>query len=137
MPATVTYYAATRTATLTPTRGPSRTCTLYTATVKSGANGVKDAAGNPLASDFVWTFTTVADTTAPTVSERHAARMRRPTWRGDAVTATFSEAMTAASISADDGTADRPGDDGGAGDGDLRRGDADGDVDAERRLSPT
>jgi hypothetical protein len=42
--------------------------TTYTATVKGGANGVKDAAGNPLSADEVWTFTTVAppaDTTAP------------------------------------------------------------------------
>jgi len=32
--------------------------TTYTATVKGGANGVKDAAGNPLSADEVWTFTT-------------------------------------------------------------------------------
>ena len=45
--------------TLTPTT-PLANLTIYTATVKSGASGVKDAAGNPLASDVVWTFTTVA-----------------------------------------------------------------------------
>ena len=32
--------------------------TTYTATVKGGANGVKDLAGNALAGDKVWTFTT-------------------------------------------------------------------------------
>ncbi|MEP6549304.1 MAG: Ig-like domain-containing protein [Gammaproteobacteria bacterium] len=32
--------------------------TLFTATVKSGAAGVKDVAGNALAADHVWTFTT-------------------------------------------------------------------------------
>jgi hypothetical protein len=72
VPATVTYTAATRTATLTPT-APLANLTLYTATVKSGASGVKDAAGNPLASDFTWTFTTLPDTTPPTISALQAA----------------------------------------------------------------
>ncbi|HAJ28056.1 MAG TPA: hypothetical protein DCG53_12575, partial [Syntrophus sp. (in: bacteria)] len=34
--------------------------TNYTATIKSGANGVKDLAGNALASDYSWSFTTSA-----------------------------------------------------------------------------
>jgi len=36
--------------------------TSYTATIKGGANGVKDLAGNPLAADKVWTFTTGTQT---------------------------------------------------------------------------
>lgn len=32
--------------------------TIYTATVKGGANGVKDLSGNTMANDQVWTFTT-------------------------------------------------------------------------------
>ena len=32
----------------------------YTATVKGGVNGVKDAAGNPLAQDKTWSFTTAS-----------------------------------------------------------------------------
>jgi len=32
--------------------------TRYTAKIKGGATGVKDLAGNPLSSDFSWTFTT-------------------------------------------------------------------------------
>jgi hypothetical protein len=32
--------------------------TRYTAKIKGGPNGVKDLAGNPLASDFSWSFTT-------------------------------------------------------------------------------
>jgi hypothetical protein len=42
--------------------------TTYTATVKGGPGGVKDLAGNALAQDHSWTFTTAAsppDTTAP------------------------------------------------------------------------
>jgi len=44
--------------------------TSYTATVKDGTSGVRDLAGNHMASDFVWSWTTaaVADTTAPTVA---------------------------------------------------------------------
>ena len=42
----------------------------YTVTIKGGASGAKDLAGNPLASDYVWSWTTGAalDTTAPTVT---------------------------------------------------------------------
>src|SRR5947208_14306894 len=43
--------------------------TSYTATVKGGASGAKDLAGNALAADKVWSFTTIIlDTTPPTVS---------------------------------------------------------------------
>ena len=34
--------------------------TVYTATLKGGASGITDAADNPLAADFSWTFTTAA-----------------------------------------------------------------------------
>jgi hypothetical protein len=57
VPATVSYDSTTNKATLTPD-GPLDYSTTYTATVKGGANGVKDAAGNPLSADEVWTFTT-------------------------------------------------------------------------------
>ena len=40
--------------------GQSGRSTLYTATIKGGAAGAKDLAGNPLAADMVWTFTTGA-----------------------------------------------------------------------------
>ena len=55
----VTYNATTTTATLTPTAGLASSTT-YTATVKGGSNGVKSSSGDPLASDFSWSFTTVA-----------------------------------------------------------------------------
>jgi len=57
--ASVAYNAATLTATLTPSAALAAS-SLYTATVKGGAGGVKDVAGNPLAADVVWTFTTSA-----------------------------------------------------------------------------
>jgi large repetitive protein len=64
---TVAYDSTSNTATLTPSANLDYSTT-FTATVKGGANGVKDAAGNPLAADEVWTFTTaapLADTTPP------------------------------------------------------------------------
>jgi len=64
VPATVTYNATTKTATLDPT-GPLVTSTTYTTTVKGGTNGVKDVVGNPLTNDFSWSFTTAAVSTGP------------------------------------------------------------------------
>jgi hypothetical protein len=46
-------------ATLNPTTDLAASTT-YTATIKGGASGVKDAAGNALAADRTWTFTTAA-----------------------------------------------------------------------------
>jgi hypothetical protein len=53
------------TATLQPS-APLASSTTYTATLLSGASGIKDLAGNALASDFSWSFTTVTvDVTPP------------------------------------------------------------------------
>jgi hypothetical protein len=57
VPATLTYSNAARSVTLDPTATLDNHA-LYTVTVVSGAGGVKDVAGNPLASDDVWSFTT-------------------------------------------------------------------------------
>jgi hypothetical protein len=54
---TVAYSSTSNKATLSPSANLDY-ITTYTATVKGGANGVKDAAGNPLSADEVWTFTT-------------------------------------------------------------------------------
>jgi hypothetical protein len=61
VPASVTYNAANFTATLTPTN-PLAALTLHTVSVKGGATDprVKDAAGNALAANFTWSFTTGA-----------------------------------------------------------------------------
>jgi hypothetical protein len=42
--------------------------TTYTATVKGGPGGVKDLAGNPMAQDYSWTFTTAGDTPETTLN---------------------------------------------------------------------
>jgi hypothetical protein len=56
---TVAYDSTSKKATLSPSANLDYSTT-YTPTVKGGANGVKDAAGNPLSADEVWTFTTAA-----------------------------------------------------------------------------
>ena len=60
---TVTYDAASDAATFTPTSALALS-TLYTATITTGA---QDLAGDPLASDYVWTFTTAAAACQATV----------------------------------------------------------------------
>jgi hypothetical protein len=96
--ATVSYSAATRVATLTPSAVLAGSTT-YTATVSGGASGVKDLAGNPLASNAVWSFTTaVPDTTAPTVTSVTPVNNATGVSSGTAVTATFSEAINEATF---------------------------------------
>src|SRR5262249_50036227 len=51
-------------ATLDPNADLQATTT-YTATVKGGASGAKDVAGNPLATDFSWSFTTAGSANQP------------------------------------------------------------------------
>lgn len=55
--AAVTYNSTDRVATLNPDADLAAGTT-YTATIKGGTGGVKDVAGNPLAADRTWTFTT-------------------------------------------------------------------------------
>jgi hypothetical protein len=57
VPASVNYNGTTRVATLDPSASLAYS-TAYTATVKGGTSGVKDVAGNPLASNYAWSFTT-------------------------------------------------------------------------------
>ncbi|MDD5580533.1 MAG: DUF4082 domain-containing protein [Methylobacter sp.] len=66
VPATVTYNAGTNTATLTPTN-PLTASTTYTAKIIGGVSGVKDAAAtpNPLAADYMWSFTTGINPCSP------------------------------------------------------------------------
>jgi hypothetical protein len=53
----VSYSVSNRRATLNPTSTLGALAT-YTATVKGGASGVKDVAGNPLAANVTWSFST-------------------------------------------------------------------------------
>jgi hypothetical protein len=68
--ASVAYNAGTQTATLTPS-APLAALHTFAATIHGGSGGVTDAAGNALAADVTWSFTTSTappDTTNPTVT---------------------------------------------------------------------
>jgi hypothetical protein len=91
VPATVSYTAATRTASLIPA-APLRSSTSYTVTLKGGPGGVADPLGNRMASDRVWGFTT-ADTVAPQVTVATPADGAMGVAAGERPSATFSEEM--------------------------------------------
>src|ERR1041384_3004015 len=92
---TVTYAGVT--ATFTPT-GNLAPLTTYTATITTAT---KDLAGNALAANFVWTFTTgvTPDTTAPTVGATVPANAATGVAINHTVTTAFSEAMDPLTIS--------------------------------------
>jgi hypothetical protein len=70
--ASVTYDSTTRIAALAPSASLAA-ATMYAATITGGATGVKDTAGNPLAVNFVWSFTTAAVAGPSTLSIWSAA----------------------------------------------------------------
>jgi Big-like domain-containing protein/K319-like protein len=84
-------------ATFTPS-APLAYATTYTARVTTG---VQDLAGNNLAADFVWSFTTgpAPDLTPPTVTSVAPLSGATGVAIGATVTATFSEAVAPASVS--------------------------------------
>src|ERR1041385_8135799 len=86
---TVTYAGVTATFNPLNNLAPNTT---YTATITTGA---RDLAGNPLASGFVWSFTTGAtpDTTAPIVNSTIPANAAAGVAISGKVAAFFSEAM--------------------------------------------
>jgi hypothetical protein len=83
-------YAGT-TATFTPSSNLDYNTT-YTATISTGA---KDLAGNPVQSDYDWTFTTGAapDTTPPTINSTSPAAGATDVAVDSNITVTFSESM--------------------------------------------
>jgi hypothetical protein len=91
----VSYDASSMTATFTPSSALA-VSTLYTATITTGAI---DEHGIALASNFVWTFTTSSEACAPpTVISVTPLNLAVGICPSTAVTATFSEAMSPATI---------------------------------------
>src|SRR5439155_23683660 len=86
---TVSYAGVTATFNPLSTLAPNA---VHTATVTTGA---RDLAGNALATDFSWSFTTGAtpDTTAPTVSFTVPANAATGVAINQKIAATFTEAM--------------------------------------------
>ena len=96
VPITGTVSVSSNTATFTPST-PLAASTPYTATMTTGA---KDSAGNPLAANFTWNFTTgaVPDTTPPTVSATAPANVATGVALNSSISATFSKPMTNATL---------------------------------------
>ena len=92
----VAYAAIGNTLTFTPTSSLAPS-TLFTATI---TNGVQDLAGDPLAVNYVWTFTTgtVASTTAPQIVSTVPANSATNVALNAAISATFTQAMNPLTI---------------------------------------
>ena len=92
----VTYAAGNMTATFTPSTNLAPN-TDFTATITTGA---KDLAGNALAANFVWSFTTgaTADSAAPSVISTNPTNNATNVAINHTVNATFNEAMDPATI---------------------------------------
>jgi len=101
----VTYFGTT--ATLDPASDLAPN-TVYTATITTGAT---DLAGNPLLTNSAWSFTTgaTADTTRPTVSSTVPGNAATNVAINQHISATFSEAMNASTISTANFTVAGPG----------------------------
>jgi methionine-rich copper-binding protein CopC len=99
--ASVSYNASTRIATLQPS-SPLATATTYTARLRGGSTSprITDLAGNPLASDVTWSFSTVSsDTTPPTVTSTTPSSGATNVATGTSINATFSEAIDQSTVS--------------------------------------
>lgn len=92
----VSYDSETKTATFTPSV-PLAYDSTYTVTITAG---VKDLAGNAMASSYPWSFTTgsVPDTTAPTVQTHNPGEDDTGVPVNSAITVTFGEPMKMTTI---------------------------------------
>jgi hypothetical protein len=102
VPAAVSWNASTLTATLDPSASLAF-LTQYTASIRGGAGGVSDAAGNPLPADVSWSFTTQADpsppdTSPPAVTATSPAGGATGVAASANATATFDEPLAAATV---------------------------------------
>lgn len=97
VPGTVSYTGVS--AVLVPA-GNLAPATAYTATIRGGTGGARDLAGNPMAGDFTWSWTTsaAADSIAPTVTGTINADGATNVAINTRVGATFSEPMNPLSV---------------------------------------
>ena len=96
--ATVSYNANTNTTTLTPS-SPLVNSTSFTVTIKGGASGVKDAAGNAMVNNYSWSFTTEAgDIIPPIVTSVTPLNGATNVNTSANIVANFSEPLNAATV---------------------------------------
>ncbi len=99
VPASISYNSTDFILTLDPTDDLIGGQT-YTITVKGGgATGILDLSDNPLAATSSWTFTTVTDSTAPTITSRNPVIDATEVSTKTAISVTFSESVTGVSES--------------------------------------
>jgi hypothetical protein len=105
---TVTYDATNSIAVFARTGGTFATSTTFTATLTTSAQSV---ALSPLASNYVWTFTTGAstNTTAPLVTSTNPTAGSSGSGTNQKITATFSEALDSTTITPSTFTLTGPG----------------------------
>ena len=101
LPGTVVYSTGSLVATFTPLTGLAPSMK-YSATIKGGSAGVSDLAGNSMALDQVWSFTTGTslDSSAPSVLLVNPADLAVNVALDSSVSATFSKAMDPLTVSA-------------------------------------
>jgi Big-like domain-containing protein len=104
IPINVAYDTVNNIVTATPISALTQSTT-YVLRVKSGSSGVKDVAGNPLASDFTLTFTTEQpvvppDTTRPTILISYPADNAANVYLTSAPRVAFSEALNPSTVTA-------------------------------------
>ncbi len=97
VPAVVTYDVPSKTSTLDPS-APLALGATYTATIVGGAGGVKDLAGNALASNFTWSFSVSNDGTPPVLVDRSPTPAAVNVANTAQITATFDEAIDTATL---------------------------------------
>ncbi|MFC1671141.1 Ig-like domain-containing protein [Spirochaetota bacterium] len=91
VPALINYDSEYKTVILSPNADFLGDST-YTVTIK-GDSGIRDTADNNFSSDFVWSFTTVADTAPPTVSFRDPTNGATGVAIGASITVRFNETV--------------------------------------------
>jgi len=98
---TVSYASAANTVTFTPAVNLGANTT-YTGTIKGGPTGAKDLAGNALANNYLWNFTTAPtlDVTLPTVVFTDPVNNATGVALNKKIAATFSEAMDQSTMNA-------------------------------------
>ena len=100
IPVSATVTTSANQITLTPLF-PLNASVVYTATITGGASGVTDLAGNALAGNYSWSFTTaIADIIPPTVTVVSPASGATGLSTSTNVTATFSEAINSSTVTA-------------------------------------
>jgi hypothetical protein len=108
VPGTVTYDGTNNIAIFAPTGGNFATSTTFTATITTAAQSL---GALPLATNYVWTFTTGAstDTTAPTVIFTNPVDTASGVATNQKIAATFNEGMDSTTIAASTFTLTGPG----------------------------